>query len=275
MAQTINTNIASLNAQRNLTMSQSSQATTLQRLSSGLRVNSAKDDAAGLAVSQKMNALARSMTVAIRNANDGVSMAQTAEGGMSQIGDMLQRMRELAQQSANGTLTDADRTATIKKEYDDLVSEIDRIAATTKFNGVSLIDGNGDSTDFVIDVEGAENITIDFSALNVTASSLGVAAGDVDTAADSIAALATIDTAIETLNGNRATLGAAQNRLEYASNNLQVQFENQKAAYGRIVDADFATETANLSRTQILQQAGTAMLAQANALPQNVLSLLR
>lgn len=275
MAMSINTNVASLNAQRNLYSSQNSLNTSLQRLSSGLRVNSAKDDAAGLAVAQKMNATARSMNVAIRNASDGVSMAQTAEGGMSQIGDMLQRMRELAMQSANGTVDDTLRTDTLAKEYDDLVTEIDRIAATTKFNGLELINGSGTSTDFAVDAEGTNPITVDFGALDVTATTLGVAAGDVSTQTDATAILTAIDTAIGTLNGHRATLGAAQNRFEFTIGNLQVGYENQKSAYGRIVDADFATETANLSRTQILQQAGTAMLAQANQLPQNVLSLLR
>ena len=275
MAATVNTNIASLNAQRNLSASQNSLNTSIQRLSSGLRVNSAKDDAAGLAISQLMSAQARSMTVAIRNANDGISMAQTAEGGMVQIGDMLQRMRELAMQSANGTLTDTDRTATLKKEYDDLVTEIDRIADTTKFNGVELINGNGASTDFVVDIEGTNNITVDFSALDVSAGTLGVAAGDIDDATSASAALATIDQAIKDLNGHRATLGAAQNRLNYTISNLQVAHENQMASVSRIVDADFAVETANMTRGQILQQAGTAMLAQANSMPNTVLQLLR
>jgi flagellin len=275
MAATVNTNIASLNAQRNLSASQNSLNTSIQRLSSGLRVNSAKDDAAGLAISQLMSAQARSMVVAIRNANDGISMAQTAEGGMVQIGDMLQRMRELAMQSANGTLTDTDRTDTLKKEYDDLVTEIDRIADTTKFNGVELINGSGASTDFVVDIEGTNNITVDFSALDVTAGTLGVAAGDIDDAASATAILADIDDAIATLNGHRATLGAAQNRLNYTISNLQIAHENQMASVSRIVDADFAMETANMTRGQILQQAGTAMLAQANSMPNTVLQLLR
>lgn len=276
MAQTINTNLASLNAQRNLNASQSSLATSMQRLSSGLRINSAKDDAAGLAVASKMNALANSMNVAIRNGNDGISMAQTAEGGMEQIGQMLDRMRSLAQQSANGTFVDdAARAATVGVEYAELVAEIDRIAGTTKFNGLSLIDGSGASADFVVDAEGVDNITVDFSAIDVTAGTLGVTATDIDTGANALTALGTIDDAIKTLNENRATLGAAQNRLGYAIANLSIQAENTKAAAGRIMDADFAAETANLSRGQILQQAGTAMLAQANSLPQNVLSLLR
>jgi len=275
MALTINTNMASLNAQRNLYSSQSSLNTSLQRLSSGLRVNSAKDDAAGMAVAQVMNAQARSMVVAIRNANDGISMAQTAEGGMAQIGEMLQRMRELAMQSANGTIDDDLRTTTLKTEYDALVEEIGRIAESTKFNGLSLIDGSGDDVDLIVDAEGTTPITIAFSGLDVSDGTLGVAAGDIDDAASATAILADIDTAIETLNEHRATLGTAQNRLEFTVANLQIGYENQKSAYGRIMDTDFAVETANLSRTQVLQQAGTAMLAQANALPQNVLSLLR
>lgn len=273
MAAVINTNMMSLNSQRALGTSQSSLATSMARLSSGLRVNSSKDDAAGLAVAQQMNAKARSSQVAIRNANDGISMAQTAEGGMSQIGDILQRMRELAMQSANGTY-DADARTALGTEYDDLVEEIDRIANSTKFNGVALINGSGTSTDFAVDVEGTDNITIDFSSLDVLASTLGVASGDIASASGASAILADIDDAITTLNTNRATLGAAQNRLDFTINNLQVQYENQKSAYGRIMDADYAVETANLTRTQILQQAGTAMLAQANALPQSVLQLL-
>jgi flagellin len=273
MAAVINTNMMSLNSQRALGTSQSSLATSMARLSSGLRVNSSKDDAAGLAVAQQMNAKARSSQVAIRNANDGISMAQSAEGGMSQIGDILQRMRELAMQSANGTY-DADARTALGTEYDELVSEIDRIANSTKFNGVALINGSGTSTDFAVDVEGTDNITIDFSTLDVLASTLGVASGDIASASGASAILTDIDDAITTLNTNRATLGAAQNRLEFTINNLQVQYENQKSAYGRIMDADYAVETANLTRTQILQQAGTAMLAQANALPQSVLQLL-
>jgi flagellin len=273
MAAVINTNMMSLNSQRALGTSQSSLATSMARLSSGLRVNSSKDDAAGLAVAQQMNAKARSSQVAIRNANDGISMAQSAEGGMSQIGDILQRMRELAMQSANGTY-DQDARDALGTEYDNLVEEIDRIANSTKFNGVELINGSGTSTDFAVDVEGTDNVTIDFSTLDVLASTLGVASGDIASASGASAILTDIDDAITTLNTNRATLGAAQNRLEFTINNLQVQYENQKSAYGRIMDADYAVETANLTRTQILQQAGTAMLAQANALPQSVLQLL-
>jgi flagellin len=273
MAATINTNIMSLNSQRSLGLSQSSLATSMARLSSGLRVNSAKDDAAGLAVAQQINAKARSSLVAIRNANDGISMAQTAEGGMSQIGDILQRMRELAMQSANGS-NDSDARDALNTEFADLLEEIDRIAATTTFNGVALINGSGSSTDFAVDVEGSENVTIDFSALDVTGATLGVGSLDISSSSGATSALSTIDDAITELNTNRATLGAAQNRLEFTINNLQVQYENQKSAYGRIMDADFAVETSNLTRNQILQQAGTAMLAQANAQPQSVLALL-
>lgn len=273
MAASINTNIISLNSQRSLGMSQSSLATSMARLSSGLRVNSAKDDAAGLAVAQQINAKARSSLVAIRNANDGISMAQTAEGGMSQIGDILQRMRELAMQSANGS-NDSDARDSLNTEFADLLDEIDRIAGTTTFNGVALINGSGSSTDFAVDVEGSQNITIDFSSLDVTGTTLGVGSLDISSSSGATSALSTIDDAITTLNTNRATLGSAQNRLEFTINNLQVQYENQKAAYGRIMDADFAIETSNLTRTQILQQAGTAMLAQANAQPQSVLQLL-
>lgn len=274
MASTINTNMMSLNSQRALGSSATSLSTSMARLSSGLRVNSAKDDAAGLAVAQQLNAKARSSLVAIRNANDGISMSQTAEGGMSQIGDILQRMRELAMQSANGS-NDTDARTALDTEFQDLLSEIDRIANTTTFNGVQLINGSGSSTDFAVDVEGSNNVTVDFSSLDVSATGLSVGSLAVDSASGATSALTAIDDAITTLNTNRATLGSAQNRLEFTINNLQTQYENQKSAYGRIMDADFAIETANLTRTQILQQAGTAMLAQANALPQSVLTLLR
>ncbi|MFO1435239.1 MAG: flagellin [Gammaproteobacteria bacterium] len=274
MAAVINTNMMALNSQRALGMNQSSLATSMARLSSGLRVNGAKDDAAGLAVAQSLNAKARSSLVAVRNANDGISMAQTAEGGMSQIGDILQRMRELAMQSANGS-NDSNARTQLNTEFSDLQSEITRIAQSTLYNGVHLIDGNGSSTSFAVDVQGSNNVTIDFSGINVTATGLSVNSLAVSTSSGATAALSTIDTAITTLGTKRATLGSAQNRLDFTINALNVSYENQKSAYGRIMDADYAIETANLTRTQILQQAGTAMLAQANALPQSVLSLLR
>ena len=275
MAQTINTNVASLNAQRNLTSSQGSLGTTLQRLSSGLRVNSAKDDAAGLAIAERMSSQVRGMNVAIRNASDAISLSQTAEGALGKIGDSLQRMRELAVQSANGTNTSGDRD-NLQLEFAQLQSEITRLGDQTKFNGQAVLAG----TDFKFQVGANSGETINVSATAVSASNIATAAassvsiaGSASTSAE--AAIDSIDKAIAEVVKQRATFGAAQTRFESVVSNLQVASENQAAARGRIMDADFATETANLSRTQILQQAGTAMLAQANALPQNVLSLLR
>jgi flagellin len=281
MAQTINTNVASLNAQRNLSASQGSLATTLQRLSSGMRVNSAKDDAAGLAIAERMNTQVRGMNVAIRNANDGISLAQTAEGALGKIGDNLQRMRELAVQSANDTNDASDRT-TLDAEYKQLAEENARVIANTKFNGQELLTGaGGTSGDFTFQVganTSADNqitITTTDVATDMGTNTQGAAATLGTDSAGALTAIDDLDAAITAVNEARASFGASQNRFDAVIGNLQTASENQAAARGRIMDADFATETANLSRTQILQQAGTAMLAQANSLPQNVLSLLR
>jgi len=407
MASTINTNIVSLNAQRNLSASQASLATSMQRLSSGLRVNSAKDDAAGLAISERMNTQIKGLTVASRNANDGISLAQTAEGALGKIGDMLQRMRELAVQSSNATNSASDRKS-LQAEVSQLADEIDRVAKTTTFNGQKLLDGSFSGAVFQVGSNSGDNITVGALA-NAKASDLGavkyseasVAAFDptatitdltkisggnlkiqmgtgsaldlgeipaaasgserigqiaeavnrktadtgvtafvtkaddgtyslefrsdriktdgtgapetvtftgftaaqtgfanptftanttdtgiglddsgarklsVETQADAWVALKKIDSAIDKVNGSRADLGAIQSRFETSIANIDVQSENMSAARGRIVDADFAKETANLSRAQILQQAGTAMVAQANQLPQSVLTLLK
>lgn len=283
MAQTINTNVASLNAQRNLNSSQGSLGTTLQRLSSGLRVNSAKDDSAGLAIAERMNTQVRGMNVAIRNANDGISLAQTAESALGKIGDNLQRMRELAVQSANDTNSADDRTM-LDTEFKQLALENARVITNTKFNGQELLTGSGGTAgEFTFQVGANTSVDnqITVSTLDIASAmgsgtqgagstaTLGASAGNARSAMDNI------DAAIKAIGTSRATFGAAQNRFDAVISNLQVASENQAAARGRIMDADFATETANLSRTQILQQAGTAMLAQANSLPQNVLSLLR
>jgi flagellin len=388
MPQTINTNIVSLNAQRNLNMSQSSLATSMQRLSSGLRVNSAKDDAAGLAIAERMNTQVRGLNVAARNANDGISLAQTAEGALGKVGDMLQRMRELAVQSANATNNATDRGA-LQAEVAQLKEEIGRVAASTSFNGTKLLDGSftaqvfqvgansgetillsaitdvdldalgmltpPDTTTYTqtlaaatatafatgvsFDVQGVTittangaadagaataaikaafdaakagggatalaNVTMDAAgAITSTDASLtianlsnvsGVTAGTtagtatvvagttevgitnltIATAQDAASAMDAIDTALTAVNTARGTLGAVQSRFENAIASIQVTSENLSAARGRIMDADFAMETANLSRAQILQQAGTAMVAQANQLPQQVLQLLK
>ncbi len=267
MPQTINTNINSLNAQRNLNTSQTSLATSMQRLSSGLRVNSSRDDAAGLAIADRMNAQIRGTDVAIRNANDGISLAQTAEGALATITDALQRMRELSVQAQNGSNGTSDR-ANLDAEYQQLSGEITRIASQTKFNGNAIVGAGAGTQTFQI---GANN----GDTLSITTNQVTTVAGDLTTQGNASTALAAIDAKLDVITTNRATYGAAMSRFGFAISNLQITGENQSAARGRIMDADFAAETANLSRSQILQQAGTAMVAQANALPQSVLSLLK
>ncbi len=382
MALTINTNVASLNAQRNLSSSSMDLATSLQRLSSGLRINSAKDDAAGLAISERMTTQIRGMNVAMRNANDGVSLAQTAEGSLDSVSSALQRIRELAVQSANATNSTSDRAA-LDAEAQQLKSEIDRVATQTNFNGVNLLDGSFTNKTFQIGANGGETIDVNSivnaqssalgtttsaavttaatttftaitagditiadaggTAINVgavaadtsateragslrdainavsdqtgvyatndtattitltsahdvvttigtsaTVATTGITAGttsaatatgfstlDLNTASGSVLAIASMDAALTAVNTARADLGAIQTRFESVVSNLAINSENTSAARGRIRDADFALETANLTKNQILQQAGTAMLAQANSIPQNVLSLLR
>lgn len=282
MPQIINTNVASLNSARNLSNSQSALATSLQRLSSGLRVNSAKDDAAGLAIAERMNAQVRGMNVAIRNANDGISYAQTAEGALAKVGDALQRMRELAVQSRNSTNSDSDKDS-LNTEFGQMQNEITRILGGTKFNGAAIFASTG-SINFQVGAGTTtdDSISVDFgsTAFNANADittvtgSTAVIGSSADTAAIGTV-IDNIDTALNTINEERGSWGARQTRFESVIANLQVSVENQSAARSRIMDADFAAETAALSRNQILQQAGTAMLAQANSLPQNVLSLLR
>ncbi|WP_303230562.1 flagellin [Comamonas kerstersii] len=403
MAMTINTNVVSINSQRNLSLSGSSLATSMQRLSSGLRVNSAKDDAAGLAISERMKAQSSGLAVAARNANDGISLAQTAEGALSKVGDMLQRMRELAVQSSNATNSENDRKA-MQAEVSQLISEIDRVAKTSEFNGKKLLNGDFAGGVFQVGASAGDNITVGglvnakaaeladvkyyktagkesdltaqvldtdgtvttagfetavtglkvndvaldnigtatskaermgqvVAAINAKTADTGVtafyengsvelrssnadkgiklegfskavtaldatdntvaatafqaanAAGSaaakgltsltVEKQSDAWLALKKIDSAINQVNSARGDLGALQTRFEKSIENIDIMNENISAARGRIVDADFAAETANLSRSQILQQAGTAMVAQANQLPQNVLSLLR
>ncbi len=288
MPQIINTNIASLNAQRNTAMSQSSLAVSMQRLSSGLRVNSAKDDAAGLAIAERMNAQVRGSQVAIRNANDGISLAQTAEGALSKVGDALQRMRELAVQSRNATNTSADKDS-LDKEFGELAKEIQRVLGGTTFNGKAVLaTADAGTQTFQVGANTTANDRIDIVTTDMTTdATITVVAGTDNTGAgrsviDNTATGTTIDTvitnidaALDKVNGERATLGASQNRFDAVISNLQVAVENQSASRSRIMDADFAQETANLSRAQILQQAGNTMVAQANQLPQQVLALLR
>ena len=270
MALTINTNVASLNAQRNLGASQGSLGTAMQRLSSGLRINSAKDDAAGLAISNRMTAQTRGLNQAVRNANDGISLAQTAEGAMNEITNILQRMRELAVQSANDTNSADDRTS-MQAEVTELISEVERIAKTTEFNNTSLLDGT--FTDKIIHVGakgGADNeIKISIADMQTIG-----AAVDVSGQAGASTAIGSIDTFLQTVDTERGKLGAVQNRLESTIANLSNVSENVSAARSRILDADIAQETSNMTKFNILQQAGVSILAQANQAPQLALSLL-
>ncbi len=272
---TINTNTMSLNAQRNLSASSGSLATSMQRLSSGLRVNSAKDDSAGLAIAERMNAQVKGMNVAIRNANDAISLSQTAEGSLGKVGDSLQRMRELAVQSANATNSTSDQ-ANLDAEYQELAAEVTRVLTGTTFNGTDLLSTAATLT-FQVGANNVATDQIDIATGDLTAGAgvTAVTGGDITSAANALAAMDDLDDAIDEITTARAGFGAAQNRFESVISNLQIASENQAASRGRIMDADFAVETANLSRGQILQQAGTAMIAQANQLPQGVLSLLR
>ena len=276
MPQTINTNVQSLNAQRSLNMSQSSLSVSMQRLSSGLRVNSAKDDAAGLAIAERMQTQVRGMNVAVRNANDGISLSQVAEGAIGKVTDMMQRMRELAVQSANATNGVGDR-ANLNAEFRELAGEVARTLTATRFNGLAVLAGDAGTLTFQVGANTADTVDIVTADLSAAAEVVAVtdAANEILSVATAQAAMTNIDTALDRVNAERALYGASQNRFEAVISTLQVSAENQSAARGRIMDADFAAETANLSRAQILQQAGTAMVAQANALPQQVLRLLQ
>jgi len=274
MALTINTNVASLNAQRNLGASQSSLQTSMQRLSSGLRINSAKDDAAGLAISDRMTSQIRGLNQAVRNANDGISLAQTAEGALQETTNLLQRMRELAVQSSNGTNTSSDR-ASLDAEFQQLTAEIDRIAGNTSFNSQNILDGtfaSGSEVVFQVGADGGQTISVAIADAGI--SGLGVNSNDVKTFSAAQAAISAIDSAISTVDTIRGDLGAVQNRLESTIANLSNVSENVAAARSRILDADIAQETSNMTKMNILQQAGTSILAQANQAPQLALSLL-
>jgi len=286
MPQTINTNLVSLNAQRNLTGSQGALATSMQRLSSGLRVNSAKDDAAGLAIAERMNAQIRGMNVAARNANDGISMAQVAEGALSKVGDALQRMRELAVQARNATNSSSDKDS-LDKEFGELAKEIQRVLGGTTFNGKAILASEAGTLTFQIGANTTTDDSIDIITDNLQSNATitviagtdntGSARGTINSAADTTTiatVINNIDDAIDLVNNTRATFGATQSRFDAIVANLMVSAENQTAARSRIMDADFAAETAAMSRAQILQQAGNAMVAQANQLPQQVLKLL-
>jgi flagellin len=280
MASFINTNVNSINAQRQLNTSQSAMQTALERLSSGLRINRAKDDAAGLAISERFTAQIRGLEIANRNANDGISFLQTAEGAMSEIANSLQRMRELAVQARNGTVSSADK-ASLNDEFQELKNEIIRITDTVEFNNTNLL-GTNASLEFQVGFENGANNQIKISTLDMVTANL--ASGGIASAVGAVAkisvvsaasaAIALMDSALDKVSERRADFGAKQNRLEATVRNNSNIIENQSAARSRVRDADFAMETANLTRAQILQQAGVAMLAQANAQPQSVLTLL-
>jgi flagellin len=268
-------NLKAMNSNRMLGLTQSSLAKSTEKLSSGYRVNRAADDAAGLAISEKMRRQVRGLTQAVRNAQDGISMAQTAEGAMNEVHDMLQRMNELATQAANGSLQSDDRDY-IQKEVDQLVSEIDRVATTTTFNEKALLDGTLSDVKLQVGAEGSDSNTISITIASLNAAGLGVSGIKVSGSDGETArgAMDTVKEAIKILNEQRATVGAVQNRLEHTVNNLNNVVENTTAAESQIRDTDMATEMVKYSNANILQQAGQSMLAQSNQSNQGVLSLL-
>ena len=289
----VNTNVNASIAQNALVRNERSMNTAMERLSTGQRINSASDDAAGLAIASRMTSQIKGLDVAVRNANDGISMISTADGALVEVTNMLQRMRELALQASNGTTTSADRDY-LNSEYTNLLTEIERIAQNTQWNGADILDGTANGTSgtvaFQVGANGGQTVSVNFgNATNasVTATGSGMLQ-DVNSAAPTLTAATTasaltkgtsavtaIDTAITNVNSQRATFGAAINQLTYAVDNLSNVKVNSEAARSRILDTDYAQETSELARTQIIQQAGTAMLAQANQLPQTVLSLLQ
>jgi flagellin len=277
----INTNLASLTAQRNLSSSQSILSVSIARLSSGLRINSARDDAAGLAIATRMDAQARGMNVAIRNANDGISLAQTAEGGLGKVSDMLQRMRELAVQSSNASNTSLDRDS-LNNEFRQLSDEVSRTLGGTSFNGQAILGSAAGSLTFQIGPDATAFDSLTVTTTNMSAASAITSVTTASTAlisgtsgGNAMLMINAIDSALAAINSERSQYGAMQNRFEAIISNLQVAAENQSAARSRIMDADFAAETAALTRAQIMQQAGIAMLSQANQIPQQVLQLLK
>jgi flagellin len=273
MTTVINTNIPALVAQRALAKTSADMSIALQRLSTGLRINSAKDDAAGLAIGVRITAQIRGYDQAIRNAGDGISLAQTAEGGMDGITSSLQRMRELAVQSANYSNTTVDRQA-IDAEFAQLKTEIDRVATQTKFNTKALLDGTFTAADFQVGPNTGETITV-AAITSLSAVALGLTTAiNVQSVAGANSAITVIDSALNTVTSTRANIGASINRFEQTISNLRVTVESLQTSRSRVQDADFAAETAALTRLQILQESGTAVLAQANAIPRSVLSLL-
>ncbi len=272
----INHNIAALNTHRQLSSATNAQAKSMEKLSSGLRINRAGDDAAGLAISEKMRGQIRGLDQASRNAQDGISLIQTAEGGLNEVHSILQRQRELAVQAANDTNVAADRTA-LKDEFDQLSSEIGRIKDNTTFNTKKLLDGSDANGKIHVGADATQVIEIDFATagVDVSASHTAVAALDISTQAGADGAITAVQTEIETISSGRSYLGALQNRLEHTINNLDNASENLTAAESRVRDVDMAKEMMNQTKNSILSQAAQAMLAQANQQPQGVLQLLR
>ncbi len=269
----INQNIAAQNAYRNLSVTDGQMQKSLEKLSSGFRINRAADDAAGLAISERLRSQVGGLKVAVRNAQDGISVVQTAEGALTETHSILQRMRDLAVQASNdGALSDTDK-AKANEEYQALALELDDIATKTTFNGTNLLDGSYTAKAFQVGANAGETLAVSIGNMGATA--LMTAVGDISTAANAQTALGSLNTAIGTVSTERAGLGAVQNRLEHKINNLNVAVENLSASESRIRDTDMAAEMVNFTRSQILSQAGTAMLAQANQASQGVLRLLQ
>lgn len=269
----INNNVSALNAWRNLYINDTNLTKSMEKLSSGYRINRAGDDAAGLAISERMRAQISGLNMAIKNAQDGISLIQTAEGALNEQQVIIRRMRDLAIQAANATNTQED-VEKLQDEVDQLISEINRIAGTTEFNGMALLDGTFTDKTFHIGPNDGDAHRITVSIGNMDATSLGIDGIDFTTAADWDAIIQSLDDALDTVSEQRSTLGAYQNRLEHTINNLQIAAENLTAAESRIRDVDVALETTNFVKNQILVQAATAMLAQSNVKPQSVLQLL-
>jgi flagellin len=270
----VNTNVASINAQRNLGAVTDRLSSNYRRLSTGLRISSASDDAAGLAISERLRSQVRSLDQAKRNANDGISLVQTAEGALNEVSSILTRLRELAIQSSNGSVSNQDKE-TLDEEFQSLVSEVNRIGRSTEFNGIKLLDGSSSTVSFQVGfgtTSGIDTLSVSLSAALST--SLSLNSLDIGSGGATTTAISSIDTAINTISSLRGSLGAVQNRLGSTINNLAVQVENLSAAESRIRDVDVAYETAQLTRNNILQQASISVLSQANAQPQSALSLL-
>lgn len=270
MALVINTNINSLMTQKNVGAAQSDMAAAMQRLSTGLRINSAADDAAGLAIGTRMDSQVRGMNVAIRNTNDAVSMIQTADGALGTITSAFQRMRELSVQAANGSNSSADN-ALLDTEYQQLSSEVTRVAGATKFNGIAVVAGGAAAFQFQVGADAGDTMSV----TTKDATAYLATPGDLTSAANATTAMGALDTALATINTDRSTYGASLNRFAFTVQNLNTSVTNQTAAKSRIMDADFGQETANLAKASVLQQASIAMLTQANQAPNAILGLLR